>query len=233
MSSVADNLRRVLDTIAEAEVKSGRKPGSVSLVAVSKFNPVEAVLEAIAAGQFLFGENRVQEAVPKFQKVQKLYGNTELHIIGTLQRNKVKKALTVASCIQSVDRIELLEEIEKQAAVLNKTVPVLFEYHTGEESKSGFCDLDSLLRAVEYGESAPHIIPKGFMTMAPFTTDQKEILASFRKLKDIRQQVQSRFSALTLDQLSMGMTNDFPLAIQEGATLVRIGTAIFGARWYT
>lgn len=233
MSSVADNLRRVLDTIAEAEVKSGRKPGSVSLVAVSKFNPVEAVLEAIAAGQFLFGENRVQEAVPKFQEVQKLYGNTELHIIGTLQRNKVKKALTVASCIQSVDRIELLEEIEKQATVLNKTVPVLFEYHTGEESKSGFCDLDSLLRAVEYGESAPHIIPKGFMTMAPFTTDQKEILASFRKLKDIRQQVQSRFSALTLDQLSMGMTNDFPLAIQEGATLVRIGTAIFGARWYT
>lgn len=233
MSSVADNLRRVLDTIAEAEVKSGRKPGSVSLVAVSKFNPVEAVLEAIAAGQFLFGENRVQEAVPKFQEVQKLYGNTELHIIGTLQRNKVKKALTVASCIQSVDRIELLEEIEKQAAVLNKTVPVLFEYHTGEESKSGFCDLDSLLRAVEYGESAPHIIPKGFMTMAPFTTDQKEILASFRKLKDIRQQVQSRFSALILDQLSMGMTNDFPLAIQEGATLVRIGTAIFGARWYT
>lgn len=233
MSSVADNLRRVLDTIAEAEVKSGRKPGSVSLVAVSKFNPVEAVLEAIAAGQFLFGENRVQEAVPKFQEVQKLYGNTELHIIGTLQRNKVKKALTVASCIQSVDRIELLEEIEKQAAVLNKTVSVLFEYHTGEESKSGFCDLDSLLRAVEYGESAPHIIPKGFMTMAPFTTDQKEILASFRKLKDIRQQVQSRFSALTLDQLSMGMTNDFPLAIQEGATLVRIGTAIFGARWYT
>lgn len=233
MSSVADNLRRVFDTIAEAEVKSGRKPGSVSLVAVSKFNPVEAVLEAIAAGQFLFGENRVQEAVPKFQEVQKLYGNTELHIIGTLQRNKVKKALTVASCIQSVDRIELLEEIEKQAAVLNKTVPVLFEYHTGEESKSGFCDLDSLLRAVEYGESAPHIIPKGFMTMAPFTTDQKEILASFRKLKDIRQQVQSRFSALTLDQLSMGMTNDFPLAIQEGATLVRIGTAIFGARWYT
>ena len=127
MGSVADNLRRVLDTIAEAEVKSGRKPGSVSLVAVSKFNPVEAVLEAIAAGQFLFGENRVQEAVPKFQEVQKLYGNTELHIIGTLQRNKVKKALTVASCIQSVDRIELLEEIEKQAAVLNKTVPVLFE----------------------------------------------------------------------------------------------------------
>lgn len=233
MSSVADNLRGVLDTIAEAEVKSGRKPGSVSLVAVSKFNPVEAVLEAIAAGQFLFGENRVQEAVPKFQEVQKLYGNTELHIIGTLQRNKVKKALTVASCIQSVDRIELLEEIEKQASVLNKTVPVLFEYHTGEESKSGFCDLDSLLRAVEYGESAPHIIPKGFMTMAPFTTDQKEILASFRKLKDIRQQVQSRFSALTLDQLSMGMTNDFPLAIQEGATLVRIGTAIFGARSYT
>ena len=233
MSSVADNLRRVLDTIAEAELKSGRKPGSVSLVAVSKFNPVEAVMEAIAAGQFLFGENRVQEAVPKFQEVQKLHGNTELHIIGTLQRNKVKKALTVASCIQSVDRIELLEEIEKQAAVLNKTVPVLFEYHTGEESKSGFCDLDSLLRAVEYGEAAPHIIPKGFMTMAPFTTDQKEILASFRKLKDIRQQVQSRFSALTLDQLSMGMTNDFPLAIQEGATLVRIGTAIFGARWYT
>ena len=144
----------------------------------------------------------------------------------------MKKALSCASCIQSVDRIELLEEIEKQAVNLNKTVEVLFEFHTGEESKSGFTSLDSLLPAVEYTCSASHIIPKGFMTMAPFTDNQLEIAASFKKLVTIQQEVASRFPNLDLRELSMGMSNDFALAIAEGATLVRIGTAIFGERVY-
>ena len=132
MSEISSRLRQVLDSIREAEIKSGRAANSVSLVAVSKFHPAESVLEAIAQGQLLFGENRVQEAVEKFQQVRVQFPQAQLHIIGSLQRNKVKKALSCASCIQSVDRIELLEEIEKQASNLNKTVEVLFEFHTGQ-----------------------------------------------------------------------------------------------------
>lgn len=232
MSELSSRLQQVIDSIREAEMKSGRATNSVSLVAVSKFHPAEAVLEAIHHGQLLFGENRVQEAVEKFQQVREHAPQAQLHIIGSLQRNKVKKALSCASCIQSVDRIELLEEIEKQAANLNKTVEVLFEFHTGEESKSGFTSLDSLLPAVEYACSTSHIVPKGFMTMAPFTENQLEIAASFKKLVKIQQEVASRFPNLDLKELSMGMSNDFALAIAEGATLVRIGTAIFGERVY-
>ena len=232
MSELSSRLQQVIDSIREAEIKSGRDANSVSLVAVSKFHPAAAVLEAIHHGQLLFGENRVQEAVEKFQQVREQAPQAQLHIIGSLQRNKVKKALSCASCIQSVDRIELLEEIEKQATNLNKTVEVLFEFHTGEESKSGFTSLESLLPAVEYACSASHIVPKGFMTMAPFTDNQLEIAASFKKLVKIQQEVASRFPNLDLKELSMGMSNDFALAIAEGATLVRIGTAIFGERVY-
>lgn len=232
MSELSSRLQQVIDSIREAEIKSGRDANSVSLVAVSKFHPAEAVLEAIRHGQLLFGENRVQEAVEKFQQVREQAPRAQLHIIGSLQRNKVKKALSCASCIQSVDRIELLEEIEKQAANLNKTVEVLFEFHTGEESKSGFTSLDFLLPAVEYACSASHIVPKGFMTMAPFTENQLEIAASFKKLVKIQQEVASRFPNLDVKELSMGMSNDFAIAIAEGATLVRIGTAIFGERVY-
>lgn len=232
MRELSSRLQQVIDSIREAEIKSGRDANSVSLVAVSKFHPAEAVLEAIRHGQLLFGENRVQEAVEKFQQVREQAPRAQLHIIGSLQRNKVKKALSCASCIQSVDRIELLEEIEKQAANLNKTVEVLFEFHTGEESKSGFTSLDSLLPAVEYTCSASHIVPKGFMTMAPFTDNQLEIAASFKKLVKIQQEVASRFPNLDVKELSMGMSNDFAIAIAEGATLVRIGTAIFGERVY-
>lgn len=232
MGDLSSRLQQVIDSIREAEIKSGRDANSVSLVAVSKFHPAEAVLEAIRHGQLLFGENRVQEAVEKFQQVREKAPRAQLHIIGSLQRNKVKKALSCASCIQSVDRIELLEEIEKQAANLNKTVEVLFEFHTGEESKSGFTSLDSLLPAVEYACSASHIVPKGFMTMAPFTENQLEIAASFKKLVKIQQEVATRFPNLDVKELSMGMSNDFAIAIAEGATLVRIGTAIFGERVY-
>lgn len=232
MSEIKSRLQQVLDSIREAEVKSGRESDSVSLVAVSKFHPASAVLEAVEAGQLLFGENRVQEAVEKFREVRLVAPQACLHIIGSLQRNKVKKAVGCASCIQSVDRIELVEEIEKQAANLNKEIQVLFEFHTAEDSKSGFASLDSLLPAVECACQAPHIIPRGFMTMAPFTDKQLEIAASFKRLVSIQQQVVSRFPSLDLRELSMGMSNDYAIAISEGATMVRIGTAIFGERVY-
>lgn len=230
MSEISSRLNQVLDSIREAEVRAGRAENSVSLVAVSKFHPAQAVVDAVRAGQVLFGENRVQEAVEKFRQVRLEAPEARLHIIGSLQRNKVGKALSCASCIQSVDRVGLLEEIERQAAKLGRTVEVLFEFHTGEESKSGFADLDSLLPAVEYAGQAAHIVPRGFMTMAPLTTDRLEIARSFRTLAEVQRQVGCRFPNLDLRELSMGMSSDFAIAIAEGATMVRVGTAIFGGR---
>ena len=143
--SIKDNLEIIRSRISEAEKKAGRPNGSVKLMAVSKFHPSEAVVEAYQAGQLLFGENRVQEASEKFPPLISQHADIEVHMIGQLQSNKVKKAVEFASCIQSVDRYDLLKEIEKQASKLDKKIKILFEIHTGEESKSGYTD-QALLR---------------------------------------------------------------------------------------
>ena len=135
--SIKDNLEIIKSRIAAAEVKSGRPQGSVKLMAVSKFHPAEAVKEAFAAGQLLFGENRVQEAAEKFPPLLEQHPDIEVHMIGQLQSNKVKKAVTFASCIQSVDRLELLQEIEKQCSKLNRNIKVLFEYTKQKDKEYG------------------------------------------------------------------------------------------------
>lgn len=203
-------------------------------MAVSKFHPAEAVIEAIEAGQNVFGENRVQEAAAKFDQVRKTFPNVQLRIIGSLQRNKVKEAVRVADAIDSVDRIELLEEIEKQAAKIDKKIQVLLEFHTGEESKSGFEDKALVFEALQKiadGEF-PHVEPRGFMTMAPLTDDKELVRASFKKLRDLRDECMNKFSKFDLSELSMGMSGDWQIAVDEGSTMVRIGTAIFGQRDY-
>ncbi len=230
MSEIQDRIKTVYESINDAVNKAGRNPDSVKLVAVSKFHPAQAVIDAIGCGQLLFGENRVQEAVAKFQQVRETHPDADLHIIGSLQRNKVKSAITCASCIQSVDRIELLQEIEKQAEKLGKQIKVLFEYHTAEDSKSGYTSLDDLLYSMDFVCQSKNIIPAGFMTMAPFTEDEIAIASSFKKLVSVQKEVQSRFSSFDLSELSMGMSNDYKIAIAEGSTMVRIGTAIFGSR---
>jgi pyridoxal phosphate enzyme (YggS family) len=199
-------------------------------MAVSKFHPAESVLEAIRAGQRLFGENRVQEATEKFVRVKKIQPDVELHLIGSLQRNKVSKIIEIASCIQSVDRAELLAEIERQGAVRNTVTSVLFEYHTGEESKAGYADRDSLFRSIDLLPEMPHVRCSGLMTMAPFTEDQAAVKASFRSLAALQGECQRRYPSLDFSTLSMGMSSDYGIAIEEGSTLVRIGTAIFGER---
>lgn len=226
------NIEKIRTQIKEAEIKAGRKAGSVKLLAVSKFHPVEAVYDAIAAGQMDFGENRVQEACSKFPEVFQKFSEAKLHIIGQLQTNKVKKAVEIASMIESVDRIELVKKIEKQCARLEKQIEILLEFHTGEESKSGFKTEEALEETLEYISSgnAPHIIPRGFMTMAPFTDDEEKIRKSFSIMKQTAEKMQARFKNFNLDELSMGMTHDFEIAIQEGSTEVRVGTAIFGQR---
>ena len=232
--SVQENLHKVLKQINDAEEKAGREKGSVKLLAVSKFHPQEAVLEAIKAGQLLFGENRVQEASQKFPDILEKNPEIQLQMIGQLQSNKVKQAVKIASCIQSVDRIELLEEIEKQCAKIDKKISVLFEVHTGEESKSGFTSLEVLNQALENCNNNvyPHIIPSGFMTMAPFTDDKELIRKSFRTLRELKEQFQNKYPDMNLSELSMGMSCDFEIAIEEGSTMVRVGTAIFGERVY-
>ena len=231
---IKNNIAKIQEKINSALVKSGRPEGSVALLAVSKFHPQEEVLAAINCGQFLFGENRVQEAYQKFLPLLEQNKNINLHIIGTLQRNKVKHAVQIASCIESVDRLELLEEIEKQCAGINKTIDILFEYHTGEESKSGFTDKQQIVQALNNFKQGkyPHIIPCGLMTMAPFTEDESLIRKSFVTLRELSKELQEAFPEFKLNELSMGMSSDYEIAIEEGSTLVRVGTAIFGPREY-
>ena len=234
-SIVKQNLEIIRNRISEAERKSGRTPGSVKLMAVSKFHPAEAVIEAFEAGQLLFGENRVQEASAKFPSLIEQHPEINVQMIGQLQSNKVKKAVEFASCIQSVDRLDLLKEIEKQCTKLNRTINILFEIHTGEESKSGYTsekDLRESIEACVKGEF-PHIIPQGFMTMAPFTDDEILVRKSFIALRELSEKLQNEYKELSLSELSMGMSGDFEIAIEEGSTLVRVGTAIFGERDYS
>ncbi|HAZ96882.1 YggS family pyridoxal phosphate-dependent enzyme [uncultured Treponema sp.] len=233
---IAENFESVRNQIKEAEKKSGRNEDCVKLCAVSKFHPAEAVLAALKTGQTLFGENRVQEAFAKFTQINSVSKiKPELHIIGSLQTNKVKKAVEIASCIQSVDREELLAEIEKQCAKIEKKIEVFFEIHTGEDSKSGYKEKSVLIKSVENCANGiyPHIVPKGLMTMAPFTQDEKLIRASFSELRNLKDEVNKNFPSLEINELSMGMSGDYKIAIEEGSTLVRIGTALFGERDYS
>ena len=235
MASISENLKKIQDRISEAALKSGRSADAVRLVAVSKFHSAEEVSQAITAGQILFGENRVQEAALKFDELRAKGLRPDLHIIGSLQRNKVKEAVRIASMIESVDRISLMEEIEKQCAKVDKTIEILLEVHTAEESKSGFESFEELKRACAFLEGGlfPHVKVRGLMTMAPFTDDTDAIRASFKTVKNYQSVLAADFPALDFSILSMGMSADFEIAIEEGSTLVRIGTAIFGERNYS
>ena len=233
--NIAENLKVIKQKIKEAEKRAGREEGSVKLMAVSKFHPSEDVISAIGAGQFLFGENRVQEAFEKFPPIIEAHPEVELHMIGVLQSNKVKNAVKVASCIESVDRLSLLDEIEKQCSKIDKKIKVLFEFHTGEESKSGFeteKELEQTLTAITEGKY-PHVIPAGFMTMAPFTDDKERVRQSFIMLRELSKRMKEKYPQFEMKELSMGMSGDFEIAIEEGSTLVRVGTAIFGERDYS
>lgn len=234
MNSIENNLKEILQKIEYAEQKYNRTKGTVKLLAVSKFHPVDAVEKAISAGHLLFGENRVQEAVAKFTDINSFNKDVELHIIGQLQTNKVKKAVTVASCIESVDRIDLLKEIQKQCEKINKKIKILFEVNTAEDSKSGFKNYEDLYEAVKYCAegNTPFVEPIGFMTMAPLTDDEVLIRKSFSSLRKLSEKLQTEFPMFNFSELSMGMSNDYEIAIEEGSTEVRIGTAIFGEREY-
>jgi PLP dependent protein len=226
--SITENLEKVRNSISTACNRSGRHTDDVKLVAVSKFQPSEAIVQAIEEGQFSFGENRVQEACSKFTIITNIYPSVTLHLIGSLQRNKIKKIVPVVSCIESIDRVELLYDLEKTCALHNKKIEILFEYHTGEQTKQGFTSESDIFTAIDTLHNCPHLQCRGLMTMAPFTQDEKEIRTSFKKLRKLQQDCSQRYGNLDFSVLSMGMSNDFSIAIEEGSTELRIGTAIFG-----
>jgi len=208
-------------------------PPEVQLVAISKFHPIEMLKEAYDAGQRVFGESRVQELV---LKVPQLPSDVEWHFIGHLQRNKVKQIVPFISLIHSIDCIELLREVERQAALVNRTIPCLLELHVAQEkAKFGFTPqaLLAMLATNEWFEMK-HIQLCGLMCMATFTDDTTEIQQEFHLAHQTFLEVKEHYfaDAPYFKELSMGMTDDYPIAVREGATMVRIGSKIFGSRNY-
>ncbi|MDR2343740.1 MAG: YggS family pyridoxal phosphate-dependent enzyme [Spirochaetaceae bacterium] len=229
--AIYDNVRRIRDELSETCLRVGRDPDEISLMAVSKFHEAPLIEEAAAAGIRLFGESRVQEALRKFTTFRQTRPGMELHLIGGLQRNKARAAAGFFDCIETLDRLELVRELGRACGGRAASpLPVLFELNVGEESKSGFTDEDALCAGVEAALGFEGLLPCGLMTMAPFTGDEKPIRAAFGKLVKAQARLRRTFPDRAWDCLSMGMSGDFKIAIEEGSTLLRIGTAIFGDR---
>jgi PLP dependent protein len=225
--TIAENLAHLHEQITEACRRSNRSESDVTLMAVSKVHPVEVILEAYAAGQRLFGENRVQEFQEKSPHLKELTG-AKFHLIGPLQSNKTTKAAELFDAIDAVDSLKIAQRLNTAAAALGKKLPVLIEVKLShEESKHGLApeELTSLLAAMEELES---ITAVGLMTVPPWSEDAEVARPYFRELRRLRDEAAVQFPRVT--QLSMGMSNDFIVAIEEGSTCVRVGTALFGRR---
>ncbi len=231
---IPKRLEAIESRISAACLRSGRTRDSITLLAVSKFHPAEAVVKAYEAGLRVFGENRVQEAQEKFTDplIAPLRNSLQLHFQGHLQTNKINKALELFDCVQSLDSLELIEQLIKRLPARQAPLEVLFELHTGEESKTGFLEESALIKALERVLEVSQLKPCGLMTMAPYTSDTELIRASFRKCRRLFEHIQKTYRLPDFTILSMGMSNDFEIAIEEGATLLRIGTALFGERNY-
>ena len=227
---LSDNLHEVQENIRKACERSGRNPEDVTLIAVSKTKPVSDIEQIYAAGIREFGENKVQEMNDK-QKF--LPGDINWHMIGHLQRNKVKYIVDNVAMIHSVDSVRLAEEISKEAVKKNVTVDILVEVNVAkEESKFGLYTED-VRQFVEQISKLPGINIKGLMTSAPFVDNPEDNRQYFKKLKDLSVDINAKnIDNVHMDFLSMGMTNDYVVAVEEGATHVRVGTAIFGHRDY-
>ena len=229
--SIAENIRRVREEIAAAAAAAGRDPGEITLVGASKMNDAAACKEAVAAGIDALGENRVQELVKKYD--EDAYTGAPLHFIGHLQRNKVRQIVGKVDLIQSVGSLELMAEIQRCAEKLNIVQNVLLEVNIGgEESKSGFAP-EALYAAAEQALQLPNIRVRGLMTIPPVEVESGDSTQYFEKVRAMYVDMNSNLFHNELECLSMGMSGDFPQAIRCGATMVRVGTAIFGARNYT
>ncbi|MDR2943042.1 MAG: YggS family pyridoxal phosphate-dependent enzyme [Treponema sp.] len=224
---IAENAAKIEERIQRACATAGRKRDEITLMGVTKFLAADKVEEAWRAGIRCFGESRVKEAAEKFESFKALH-NIQLHLIGSLQRNKAKTAVLFFDCIQSADREEIIAELAKHSAVRGRPLDVLFELHTGEETKSGFADMDAVFRSAQMVLESPHLKARGLMTMAPFTQDTALIRKSFRQVVSAQKELERRFPPKeNWECLSMGMSNDFEIAVEEGSTMLRIGSLLF------
>ncbi len=238
--NIGDNIQKVRERIALACARAQRDPNSVTLIAVSKTHPVESVLLAAETGVQHFGENRVEEAQAKIPTVRlKTTRSLQWHMIGHLQSRKVKDALSLFQKIDSVDSLRLAEKLSRAAVDIGMTLEILLEINvSGEESKYGFQATgwktrpdvrESLFEAMRQIAMLPGLQVRGLMTMAPIVDDMEQTRPVFAELAALRATAEETLS-LRLPELSMGMTDDYPVAIEEGATLIRVGRAIFGER---
>jgi pyridoxal phosphate enzyme (YggS family) len=226
---ITDNIKSLQDKIAETCIKVNRNPGDIKIIAVSKNFGVNEILEALNAGMHNFGENKAQDLDSKFAQ---LGNKVTWHFIGHLQRNKVRFVVNSADYIHSVDSLQIAIDINKRAENLNKTQKILLQVKTSDEvTKSGLSDENEIIDIVHKCMEFNNIELTGLMTIAPLTNDKNLIRKSFKYLSNLKANLKS--NGIILNELSMGMTDDFDIAIEEGATMLRIGTAIFGERDYS
>ncbi len=227
---IRENLEQVRKNIEEACRAVGRDPSEVTLIAVSKTKPVPLLREAYDAGARCFGENKVQEIMDKYPQLPE---DIQWHMIGHLQRNKVKYIVDKAAMIHSVDSLRLAEAIEQEAAKHEVQVPILLEVNVAEEESKFGLKMDEVLPLVETVSGFPHIRIRGLMTIAPYVEDPEENRDIFRQLKKLSVDIEAKnINNVNMSVLSMGMTGDYQVAVQEGSTMVRVGTGIFGERNY-
>ncbi len=231
MSYISENLENVLECIKASCLEADRREDAVKLIAVTKTYGAEAINEAIDLGVTDIGENRVQEIMEKYDLVKPV----RWHLIGHLQKNKVKYIIDKVELIHSVDSTELAREINKQAQKINKIQKVLLEVNvSGEESKFGIKPEECAELCRSIASEFPCVKIEGLMTVAPYTDDQRALEKVFTQLKGLGEEISAEsIQNVDMNELSMGMTNDYPLAVRCGATMVRVGTGIFGKRDYT
>ena len=227
---INENISKIRENIVKACEKAGRNPEEVTLIAVSKTKPVSAIEEALLSGTLDYGENKVQELCDKYDVLPK---NIRWHMIGHLQRNKVKYLVGKTYLVHSVDSLRLAEQIEKEFAKHNQVCDILVEVNKAqEESKFGINakETEELIRKIAKFE---HVRIKGLMTIAPYTEDPESNREYFREIKKLSVDIRDKnIDNVSMDVLSMGMTGDYMVAVEEGATMVRVGTGIFGERNY-
>ena len=227
---LAENLQEVERNIQEACKKANRSRDEVTLIAVSKTKPISMLKEIYDLGVRNFGENKVQELCEKHPQMPE---DLNCHLIGHLQRNKVKNIIDKATLIHSVDSIRLAETIEKEAAKKDLIVDILMEVNVAEEESKFGLKVEEVIPAIETIATFPHIRIRGLMTIAPFVENPEENRSIFARLQKLSVDIRSKnIDNVNVDILSMGMTNDYQVAIEEGATMIRVGTGIFGAREY-
>jgi len=228
MSTIAENMAQIRSRIAQACQRSGRNPEAVRLIAVSKVKPASDIDAAFAAGQHLFGESYVQEFRDKAPQVQ---SPVEWHYIGGLQSNKVKYLRGKVAMIHSVDRLSLAEEISRQWQKENASCKILLQVNIGGEDQKSGCKPEQLEQLVRASAALPELQVCGLMCLPPYCADAEEVRPYFRRMRELAEQIeQLTIPNVSMTELSMGMSGDFEVAVEEGATLVRVGTAIFGER---